>query len=318
MAGRIPGLCAASRCCRCCSSGFSAGLPFYLVFQTLSAWLASGRHHALHRSACCRGSASPIRSSSSGRRSSTACRCRFSRERLGRRRSWMLLAQIGIAICHLQHVVESAVRLAFSPSRRGRLLLAFCAATQDIALDAWRVESVSVDLAGRDGRGVSGGLSRGADQRERRRFHDRRDKRRLATRATARWLCSRSSASSRRYWFTSRIRRSIARKRGDSEERVAGWLNRNSHLAPWMRAGWRVVHRCRRVPVHRLLHALRARVRADRASPSSARTAYRVHDGADGESVLSRSRLHAYADREGREGVWPRDVASSGCSPRVC
>jgi PAT family beta-lactamase induction signal transducer AmpG len=59
---------------------------------------------------------------------------------LGQRRSWMLLAQLGIA----------GTLLAISSSDPGAhvgqvawlaLLLAFCGATQDIAIDAWRIES---------------------------------------------------------------------------------------------------------------------------------------------------------------------------------
>jgi MFS transporter, PAT family, beta-lactamase induction signal transducer AmpG len=63
---------------------------------------------------------------------------------LGRRRSWLLLAQAG--------VVVGLIGMAFADPRAGlqglivfALLVAFASATQDIALDAFRIESAPVD-----------------------------------------------------------------------------------------------------------------------------------------------------------------------------
>jgi PAT family beta-lactamase induction signal transducer AmpG len=63
---------------------------------------------------------------------------------LGRRRAWLLLAQCGVAagLCGMavsdpQHQLPLLVGFA--------LLTAFCSATQDIALDAYRIESAGVD-----------------------------------------------------------------------------------------------------------------------------------------------------------------------------
>ena len=62
---------------------------------------------------------------------------------LGRRRSWLLLAQVGVmvglvgmALLNPQEALEPVVWCA--------LLVAFCSATQDIALDAFRIESADV------------------------------------------------------------------------------------------------------------------------------------------------------------------------------
>jgi PAT family beta-lactamase induction signal transducer AmpG len=62
---------------------------------------------------------------------------------LGRRRSWLLLAQsgvmaglVGMAMLNPQEALEPVVWCA--------LLVAFCSATQDIALDAYRIESADV------------------------------------------------------------------------------------------------------------------------------------------------------------------------------
>ena len=63
---------------------------------------------------------------------------------LGRRRSWLLLAQAG--------VIAGLVGMAFADPRAGlqvlivfALVVAFASATQDIALDAFRIESASMD-----------------------------------------------------------------------------------------------------------------------------------------------------------------------------
>src|SRR6188472_2559306 len=111
--------------------GFSAGLPFYLVFQTLSAWL---RTEHIERATI--GMLSWVGLMYSFKwvwapvvdRGALPVLDRL----LGRRRSWMLLAQIGIAIC--------LANLALG--------VAFFAATQDIAIDAWRIESASADKQG--------------------------------------------------------------------------------------------------------------------------------------------------------------------------
>lgn len=119
--------------------GFSAGLPLLLVFGTLSFWL---RKEGIERTTIGYISwvalfygfkfvwapivdrlALPILTSI-----------------LGQRRSWMLLAQIGILVSLLmlgtvspQEQLNLVVLFA--------MLVAFSSATQDITLDAWRIES---------------------------------------------------------------------------------------------------------------------------------------------------------------------------------
>ena len=63
---------------------------------------------------------------------------------LGRRRSWMLLAQLGIIagliLLSTSDPLDNLLAVAFFS-----LLASFSAATQDIAIDAWRIEAVEVD-----------------------------------------------------------------------------------------------------------------------------------------------------------------------------
>jgi PAT family beta-lactamase induction signal transducer AmpG len=66
---------------------------------------------------------------------------------LGRRRSWMLVAQIGIAVC-LLNISTSSPATNLTHVAWGALFLAFCAATQDIAIDAWRIEAAAINMQG--------------------------------------------------------------------------------------------------------------------------------------------------------------------------
>ena len=126
--------------------GFSAGLPLLLVFGTLSFWL---REAGVARSTI-------------GFLSWVALAYGFKwvwaplvdrmqlpwlTRRLGRRRSWMLFAQA--------LVILGLCGLAFSDPLQGiksfallALLVAFASATQDIAIDAYRIESAEVKLQG--------------------------------------------------------------------------------------------------------------------------------------------------------------------------
>ena len=66
---------------------------------------------------------------------------------MGRRRSWMLLSQFAVVLALIQMALadpaQDVVHVAVLA-----ILLAFAAATQDIALDAWRIESTPADKAG--------------------------------------------------------------------------------------------------------------------------------------------------------------------------
>lgn len=126
--------------------GFSAGLPFLLIFSTLSAWL---READISRTEIGFFSWIGITFSIKVIWAPVIDRAPlpFLTRLLGRRRSWMLAAQIGIA-CGLlgiaatdpgEHVLRTAA-LA--------LLVAFSAATQDVSIDAYRIEAVARDLQG--------------------------------------------------------------------------------------------------------------------------------------------------------------------------
>jgi PAT family beta-lactamase induction signal transducer AmpG len=126
--------------------GFSAGLPFFLVFSTLSAWLAQA---GVKRSTIGMLSWVGILYSIKFVWAPVVDRVRppFLHRVLGRRRGWMLLAQLGLA-AGLFKLSLSDPAAGIRPVALGALFVAFCAATQDIALDAWRIESSTVETQG--------------------------------------------------------------------------------------------------------------------------------------------------------------------------
>ena len=126
--------------------GFSAGLPFMLVFSTLSAWL---REVGVERATIGMLSWVGIIYSIKFFWAPVVDRLPLPvlGRLLGRRRSWMLLAQAGIAIglfnmAHLNPVGHLGAMAALA------LLVAFSSATQDVAIDAWRIEAVPQSMQG--------------------------------------------------------------------------------------------------------------------------------------------------------------------------
>ena len=126
--------------------GFSAGLPFLLIFGTLSAWLTEA---GVSRTVIGYFSWVGITYSIKVFWAPVVDRLPLPvlTRVLGRRRSWMLVAQIAIALglFFMAHTdpaaeLEQVALLAF--------LVAFASATQDIAVDAYRIEAVSRDLQG--------------------------------------------------------------------------------------------------------------------------------------------------------------------------
>lgn len=126
--------------------GFSAGLPFLLVFSTLSAWL---REFGISRTAIGFISWIGITYSFKFVWSPVVDRVPLPglTRWLGRRRSWMLLAQLGIAL--------GLLAMSFCDPRADlrwlvafALIVAFSSATQDIALDAFRIEATDESLQG--------------------------------------------------------------------------------------------------------------------------------------------------------------------------
>ncbi len=66
---------------------------------------------------------------------------------LGQRRAWLLLSQLAIA-CGLAGMALADPRQALTPMVGFALMVAFASATQDIALDAFRIESADVQRQG--------------------------------------------------------------------------------------------------------------------------------------------------------------------------
>src|SRR5688572_6204952 len=66
---------------------------------------------------------------------------------LGRRRSWLLLAQ-GLIMLGLVGMAMNDPKAALNPVVWCAVLVAFASATQDIALDAFRIESANVERQG--------------------------------------------------------------------------------------------------------------------------------------------------------------------------
>ncbi len=126
--------------------GFSAGLPFLLLASTLSAWLAIadvsiadiGRFAWIGMAYSLKFLWAPLVD-------------RFPlpllKGWLGRRRSWLILSQLGVIIGLLGMAsadpTQSLSRIAWFA-----VLTAFASATQDIVIDAYRIEAVESRLQG--------------------------------------------------------------------------------------------------------------------------------------------------------------------------
>jgi PAT family beta-lactamase induction signal transducer AmpG len=126
--------------------GFSSGLPFYPAFQTMTLWLRES------------GIALPLIGMMAWATFPYSLKFLWApvvdrmplpllTRWLGRRRAWLLLAQGCIAI--------GLIQLAASEPTAGMrriviwdLFLTFFAATQDIAMDAWRIESAPIAMQG--------------------------------------------------------------------------------------------------------------------------------------------------------------------------
>ncbi len=126
--------------------GFSAGLPFMLVFATLSAWL---RELDVSRTAIGFFSWVGITYSIKFIWSPVVDRLPLPglTRSLGRRRAWILLGQIGIAI-GLIGMAQTDPTTNLLPVALCALLVAFASATQDVAIDAFRIESDHADFQG--------------------------------------------------------------------------------------------------------------------------------------------------------------------------
>ena len=126
--------------------GFSAGLPFYMIYQNLSLWLAEAG----------------VEKGEIGLFAWTGFAFSFKflwapvvdrapipilEKMVGRRRAWMAVAQIGIAVCLLAMSAADPSSNLFYVAIVA-VLMAFAAATQDIAIDAWRIEAATDEEQG--------------------------------------------------------------------------------------------------------------------------------------------------------------------------
>ncbi len=123
--------------------GFSAGLPLLLVLGTLSFWL---REAGIDRTTI--GYLSWVGLAYGFKWVWAPLVDRmpipFLTRWLGRRRSWLLLAQLAV-MAGLVAMSFNDPKIALQPVVWGALAVAFGSATQDIALDAYRIESANTE-----------------------------------------------------------------------------------------------------------------------------------------------------------------------------
>ncbi|MGA3133677.1 MAG: AmpG family muropeptide MFS transporter [Terracidiphilus sp.] len=123
--------------------GFSSGLPFLLTYSTLSAWLSTV---GVRRAAI--GTFALVATPYAFKFLWSPLLDRVPPPlRLGRRRGWGITIQVlligavlGLGLCDPKHNLPRMAELA--------VLVAFLSASQDIVIDAWRVEILSRDQQG--------------------------------------------------------------------------------------------------------------------------------------------------------------------------
>ena len=125
--------------------GFASGLPYLLVFSTLTAWL---RDDGVSRSAIGFFAWVGITYSIKFFWAPVVDRLvvPFITPKLGQRRSWILIGQIGIALGLLGMSAVGSSNLTVLSMFA--LLVAFSSATQDIAIDAYRIEAMKEEFQG--------------------------------------------------------------------------------------------------------------------------------------------------------------------------
>jgi PAT family beta-lactamase induction signal transducer AmpG len=126
--------------------GFSAGLPFLLVYSTLSAWLKdAGLQMSTISTFAWLGFAYSLKFAWAPFIDSLPLP--YLTRKLGRRRSWLLVSQlaIGAALFVMATTDPSAALPVFAAVA---LVVAFSSATQDIAIDAYRIECAEIKMQG--------------------------------------------------------------------------------------------------------------------------------------------------------------------------
>ncbi len=120
--------------------GFSAGLPLFLIFSTLSLWL---REAGVDRSAVTYFSWAALAYSFKFIWAPVIDKMPlpFLHELLGRRRSWLLVAQLAVILAIAwMAMIDRAQGL--EGMAIAAVLLGFSSASQDIVIDAYRIEAV--------------------------------------------------------------------------------------------------------------------------------------------------------------------------------
>jgi PAT family beta-lactamase induction signal transducer AmpG len=126
--------------------GFSSGLPNLLIFDTLSAWL---RDAGLSLEVIAVFSLATLAYSAKFLWAPLVDRTRVPvlTKWLGHRRSWMLVCQ-ALIMLGLWLVAGSDPKTALGPMALFAVFVGFSGATQDIVVDAWRIEAATVEKQG--------------------------------------------------------------------------------------------------------------------------------------------------------------------------
>ena len=129
--------------------GFSAGVPILLIFSSLSLWLGEA---GVERKAVTFFSWAALGYSFKFVWAPLVDRLPLPllTQRLGRRRSWMLLAQVGVvlAIVGMASTDPASGPAALTRMAVFAVLLGFASATQDIVIDAYRIEIAGAEQQG--------------------------------------------------------------------------------------------------------------------------------------------------------------------------
>ena len=126
--------------------GFSAGIPILLIFSSLSLWL---REAGVERSAVTFFSWAALGYSFKFVWAPLVDKLPipYLTALLGRRRSWMLLSQTAIIVAiYWMAQTDPTISRNLTTMAIAAVLLGFSSATQDVVIDAYRIESADTDL----------------------------------------------------------------------------------------------------------------------------------------------------------------------------
>lgn len=126
--------------------GFSAGIPILLIFSSLSLWL---REAGVDRSVVTMFSWAALGYSFKFIWAPLidAVPLPVLTAKMGRRRAWMLMSQIGVVLAIvLMASINPAEQSLLPMMAMAAVLLGFSSATQDIVIDAYRIESAPLNM----------------------------------------------------------------------------------------------------------------------------------------------------------------------------